>query len=128
MRIADCRNMNNETPLTRSFWSFNVGHAITIAMLLVSIIGLYFRVDSRLSAVELLATDTKQQLEQIDANGTRKSQLGLSQDLEMVRANTNRVAAVEKIVAELAPKLERIDTNIQWLMSTREREPQKRPE
>lgn len=104
----------------RSFWNFNVGHAITIVMLVTSIIGLYFRVDSRLSAVELLASSTKQQVEQIDAVGTRKSQLGLSQDLEMVRANTNRVAVVEKIVAELAPKLERIDVNIQWLMAARE--------
>lgn len=111
----------------RSFWSFNVGHAITIAMLMVSIIGLYFRVDSRLSAVELLATGTQQQLAQVDANGTRKSQLGLSQDFEMVRANTNRVAAVEKIVADLSPKLERIDVNIQWLMSARDSQPQQPP-
>lgn len=112
---------NRQTSLIpRSFWTFNVGHAITIGMLITSIIGLYFRVDSRLSAVELLATATKTQVEQIDANGTRKSQLGLSQDFEMVRANTNRVQVLEKIVGDLAPKLERIDTNIQWLMSTRD--------
>ena len=99
------------------FWNFNLGHAITIFMLVASTIGLYFKVDSRLTAVELLATTTSAKVERIDEHGSRKSQIGLTQDNEMVRANTNRITELEKTVTVLGPKIERIDVNIQWIMN-----------
>lgn len=104
--------MNREV----SFWNFNVGHLLTIVLLGISVVGLYFKFDARLAAVELLAASTRTRVEQMDEVGTRRSQMGLFQDQEAVRANTNRVSAVEKQVYDMAPKLERIDVNVQWMM------------
>lgn len=107
---------NDDTHRNGSFWSFNVGHLLTIVLLGISAVGLYFKFDARLAALELLSATTRTRLETIDEVGTRKSQMGISQDQEMVRANTNRVVTLEHQLIEIAPKLERIDVNVQWLM------------
>lgn len=101
----------------KGFWSFNVGHLITITLLLISVVGLYFKVDSRLTAVELLAARTSERLERVDQEGTRRSQLGISQETELTRANTNRITELEKAVSALTPKIEGMATNIQWLVT-----------
>lgn len=98
------------------FWQFNFGHAITITLLIFSAIGMYFKVDSRLSAVELVAASNSLRIERMDEQGTKKSQLGISQDTEMVRANTNRIAQLEQVISVMSPKIERIDVNVQWIM------------
>lgn len=101
----------------KAFWSFNVGHLITITLLLISVVGLYFKVDSRLTAVELLASRTSEKLERVDEQGTRRSQLGISQETELIRSHGNRITELEKAVSALTPKIERMDTNIQWIVN-----------
>jgi len=109
-------NPNDSMSKEVSFWNFNVGHLITIVLLGISVVGLYFKFDARLSAVELLATKTQARMEDIDQNGTRKSQLGLSSESEFVKSTSARVGTLETQFFNIIPKLERIDANVQWLM------------
>lgn len=109
-------NGQPQNHFSAAFWNFNVGHAITILLMLVSVVGLYFKVDARVTAVEKLSTDAGARLERIDEHGTRKSQLGISQEAELIRSHGNRITELERIVSTLAPKIERIDVNVQWIL------------
>lgn len=103
--------------LKGAFWNFNLGHLITIALVVVGGLASHFKVDARVTAVEVLASSNSNRLERIDQEGTRKSQMGISQETELIRSHGNRIQELEKAVAAIAPKIERIDVNIQWIMT-----------
>lgn len=111
--------MNAKSKLNNGhgFWNFNLGHALTIVLVAVSVLGSYFKTDARVSAVENLSAKTAERLERIDDLGTRRSQLGLNQEMEILRSHTNRIEKLEEAVGVMSPKIERIDANIQWMVT-----------
>lgn len=111
-------NDNRPAECTRAqmFWNFNIGHAITIGVMIVSIIGLYFKFDQRLTSVESLSMKMAERMEKMDENGTRGSQRGIYQDTEQVRMNRLRIEKLETVVSDMSPRVERIDVNLQWLL------------
>lgn len=107
--------MTTKRHFQNNFWSFNLGHALTILLLLISGVGVYFKLDQRLIAVELLASDNTRSIQAMDSHGTRASQQGIYAESETSKINERRLTALEATVREMGPKLDRVDVNVQWL-------------
>lgn len=98
------------------FWQINLGHLLTVITLLASVSAMYFKLDQRMTAVELVASNNRTAIETMDTRGTRASQQGIYAESEVSKINEQRIARLEAIVTDLAPKVDRIDTNLSWII------------
>jgi len=79
------------------FLRITVGNLLTIATTLGLVIGLYYKIDGRVSTVERIQGD-------MEKNGAPTNL-------------TERVGSLEKKLDDLGPRIIRTDTNVLWLMS-----------
>ena len=107
------------------FWEkFTPANWTQIILILVAIIGGYFKFDARLTVVENVATSLSNKVEAIDKNGTEKSKEQLAKDerinsaLASLQVSDRRITTLEDQMRQLIPKIERIDTNTEWLAAT----------
>lgn len=104
------------------FCKFTPANWIQIALLVFCIIGAYFKFDRRMEKVEEFAVLINRRLELMDNDGTQKSKddqsknLALASTQAVVNSSSSRITALETQMGTVNPKLERIDTNVQWLM------------
>ncbi len=108
-------NGTSENGAKSSFWTFNLGHAITLAGMLFIAAAAWFNLGARITAVELLAQENKSSIARMDEHGTQASQKGIYQESEFSKSSERRLQMVEKFVADAMPKLERLDINVQFL-------------
>lgn len=130
--------MNDAQKLT--VLSVFIGVAFSIGTLLWTVFGAYHDIQdlkrdvadhrARLSNVEEMSRSNTRiaeeaaktadtagaKMDRIDHEGTQASQRGIYQESDFSHATEKRVSAIEKAMAEMAPKLERIDVNLQWML------------
>lgn len=105
----------------------NFGHVIIIGIFVLgqalSFWGLSLRYESRLSRMEDSAKTTADSVEKLttlvrwmDENGTHKSQQGIQTDAQLSATNSHRIDTQELVLSQMVPKVERINTNLEWLM------------
>jgi hypothetical protein len=102
---------------SNSFWHINFGHVITLLSVSVGALGLYFKMDNRVANLEDRFSTLNLFVQEMDVNGTHSSQKGILQESEFNKISERRITAIEEVIKGLEPKIERIDTNISWLIN-----------
>lgn len=107
------------------FWRFKLAHVLTILTMLGAIIMFTMRFENRVSQIEnmqrsMLETDARliATVERMDQTGTYASQRGILKDSENSISNTRRIESLEGVAREIGPKVERLNTNMDWLIGT----------
>jgi predicted unusual protein kinase regulating ubiquinone biosynthesis (AarF/ABC1/UbiB family) len=105
---------------SHKFIRFSLADIIQIVVTIVLVAGVYFKLDNRVSNLELSIKVDHDWIRQIDEGGTRKSQMGISKDQQAIEYQNGRISQLETQMRDVMPKLDRIDTNVLWLMSKTE--------
>lgn len=106
----------------QTFWDVNAGQVSILASMLGGFLLWFSRFEGRVKSAtdglkehaELLDRVTKR-IEQMDREGTRKSQQSIAADEKLYEINTLRLNKLENIVTDLAPKVAAMATNVEWL-------------
>jgi uncharacterized protein HemX len=102
------------------------GHAIDVGwirfagQLVVTLIiasGVYFKLDNRVTNDTSQIAMLRSQEHEMDATGTRKSHEIDQHQQQQIDYMETRLSSVEKQLIDLTPKVDRIDTNLLWVMS-----------
>lgn len=102
------------------------GHSITfgwirfiiqIIITLVVAAGVYFKLDNRVSNNTEQILANARTISSMDQGGTRKSHETDNAQQQQLDYFEKRMSAVEKQLGDLMPKVDRIDTNLLWVMS-----------
>jgi hypothetical protein len=84
------------------FFRISIGNLISVATTIILVVGLYYKMDARIAALE-------------------KAPLGTSQ---WERTNvTDRISSLERKLDEVTPKIIRTDVNLLWIMSQQNTKP-----
>lgn len=112
--------------LFRILEKFTAANWTQIIIMIVLAIGAYYKFDFRVTNLENIAVSLANKIEKIDNEGTKnwqqKSQVDTAQDTLIAAIKLQQTGTVEKVgglavqVSTLEPKVERIDTNVQWIM------------
>lgn len=101
-----------------SFWQINMGHVITLSVLLIGFITTINRFDYRIATLEnLTAAQTLRLNSNEDKVGTANT-LTLT-DTALGSSNERRLSALEAEVTKMAPDIAEIKTNVQWMIKAR---------
>lgn len=102
--------------LPDSFWSFNIGHVGSAATIIVA--GAIAWANLRSDALTLRRDHDALviKVDEMDRRGTQASQRGIYVESEHSKSNERRVEELEKEWHEAAPKLARIDANVEILI------------
>lgn len=111
-------------PPKRAFLqTFTPANWIQIGLIVFALVGGYFRVEGRQTQTEKETKALRDAVTKMDAEGTTASQRGIAKDVQLANqtqalANSNqqRIGNAEGRIDALVPKVERIDTNVQWIM------------
>jgi len=107
------------------FWKFRMPHILTLITMLGSVIIFTTRFENRVSQIEntqksMLETDARltATLERMDQTGTYASQRAIMRETETMLSNTRRIDSLESAMREMGPKVERLNTNMDWLIKS----------
>lgn len=114
--IIEQHKQMNKTIASNSFWQFNIGHAITVIVIVGGWLWYLSKAENRIGNLEMALERVVTLVEKIDEHGTTASQRGIYQETELSKANERRISSVEIALRDISPKLERIDTNLSWLL------------
>ena len=99
---------------------------IQIVVVLLSVSGVYYKMDNRLSNVERMTLDNRTLITTMDSNGTHRShEIDYGQQTQIDDIG-RRLANIEVVLRDFIPKVERIDTNVLILMTQYGKEPRPR--
>lgn len=117
-----------------SFWSINAGQLVIAMGMLGGFILWFSRFEGRVNAtarnVSTLTDQTAKtfveqrnlisellaRVNQIDREGTRKSQQAIIADEKLAEIALKRIDKLENITIELSPKVAEISANMQWIV------------
>ena len=105
----------------KSFWNFNAADVIKFVVLVGALFGMWFTLVNRVSNVEKDEVLLQAAVRMMDEKGTQASQRGIYQESEQSKGNQRRLEELETEWHDLAPKVERIDVNLQWLLKNSEK-------
>lgn len=116
----------NDAHTTHTAWAgfrhVNLGHVLTMITMVVTALAAFTTYDRRMTKTDANLSSITEAVNRVvdkvtlmDNVGTQASQRGILKDTEQVISNTRRIEGTEKVVAELAPKVERMDTNLDWI-------------
>ncbi len=99
----------------------DVAYVITLGL---SIVGLYFltinrqnTADAERAAIVRTLDAISQRITEMDKNGTHRSHETDSNQQQQIDYNTKEIAEQKHALTDLAPKVDKIDTNVLWLMA-----------
>jgi hypothetical protein len=87
------------------FMRVTLGNVLTILVLITSMSAMYFRDDGRITAVEVSTTRAEKDRKDNDDKLEKRED-----------ENRKRIDELEKVGNDINKRLEKIDTNISWLM------------
>jgi hypothetical protein len=95
-----------------------------LVVLALSCVGLYFTMSNRInvnersiSDLQLKAGEALTKANAMDTNGTHRSHEIDTVQQQMIDLNSRQISDIEKTLRDLNPKVDKIDTNVLWLMS-----------
>jgi hypothetical protein len=104
------------------FWDFKLVHLLTILGMVAVGASNFIAFDRRIGrdednigrVIEQVKLLTEQ-VGRIDMSGTQASQRGMLRDADASASGVHRLEVLEKSVSEMGPRMERIDTNVDWI-------------
>jgi hypothetical protein len=108
--------MATEPSALHEFWSFNLGHLLTLLVMAFGFIWWFVKYDRQLTSTVLGLTTLTQTtetlrryVEQMDNHGTRASQLNINSELLQIKMHATKIEELEKMYREMNPKVTRIE-------------------
>jgi hypothetical protein len=105
-------------------FKISVRDIVQFVIMALAVIGIYFVADNRLHNVEISVTDLykkhdgqEREISEIDKNGTKRSHETDAIQQEQINSNIAQIADMNKTLRDLGPKVDKIDTNVLWLMA-----------
>jgi len=96
---------------------------IQVAVLGLSVVGTFFLFNSRVSrntdAIDrgfTIQHMLEARVQKIDENGTRRSHETDAMQQQMIEYHTQQLNDINKRLADIIPKVDKIDANVLWLM------------
>lgn len=99
------------------------GHRIELRDILyglslgATVVGLYFISNARLTSLEHKVLENRGKIDNMDDNGTRRSHERDSIQQQQIDFNTQQIGDINRTLRDLGPKVDKIDTNVLWLMT-----------
>lgn len=97
---------------------------IYLVVAIVTGIGLYFTANSRLDKGDRERADLydksahmAEQILKLDANGTKRSHETDAIQQQQIDYNAAQILEINRTLRDLTPKVDKIDTNVLWLMA-----------
>jgi hypothetical protein len=115
---------------SKNFWQFNIGNLVAVIALLGSLTVFLLNFERRLTKIENTEdtiADAAKRLDtaitRIDSQGTFAGQLAFGKHVEALKAQTDRLERDEQVLRELTPKMERVVTQMEWLLKEQKKDP-----
>jgi hypothetical protein len=116
-------NFLNGGTWAKNFWQFNIGNLVAVVALLGSLTVFLLNYERRLSRIEnteeSIAEASKHLdvvVNRIDQQGSFAGQLAFGRQVEALKAQTERLERDEQVLKDLTPKMERVVTQMEWVM------------
>ena len=115
---------DTEVALGKNKINIHIRDIIYFLGLLFSVIGIYFAANSRIERGQMERADLYKKyddllviIKSMDQTGTKRSHETDSTQQSQIENNTPMINDINRVVRDLTPKVDKIDTNVLWLMS-----------
>ena len=116
--------MNPEISVNGHKLKLNVRDVVQFVVTALSIVGIYFLSSNRISNVEVSVLDLYKlhaaliiSTADMDKNGTHRSHETDATQQQAIEQHTAQINEINHTLRDLSPKVDKIDTNVLWLMA-----------
>lgn len=116
--------MEHEIKINGHRFTFGLRDIIQALVTIGACVGLYFTIAARTnqnaSDIETGRKDRDKiwtEIDRMNSNGTRHSEKVDATQQEMIDSNKAQVAEINRTIRDMQPKVDKIDTNVLWLMA-----------